>query len=108
MEQCWSGEPSRRPLLGAILPVLEAIQKKAKQGKLEEFDDFKLDECKSSDCKNNALALLEPNNQRGQVPIPSFQQKRKPFKSLKHTLFPTTNVFHTSACSNFYIQMHEF
>ncbi|XP_014214699.1 dual serine/threonine and tyrosine protein kinase-like [Copidosoma floridanum] len=29
MQQCWEGEPSRRPLLGAILPVLESIQAKA-------------------------------------------------------------------------------
>ncbi|XP_034943579.1 dual serine/threonine and tyrosine protein kinase-like isoform X2 [Chelonus insularis] len=29
MEQCWAGEPSKRPLLGAILPVLEAIRNKA-------------------------------------------------------------------------------
>ncbi|KAJ8683893.1 hypothetical protein QAD02_019685 [Eretmocerus hayati] len=29
MEQCWAGEPSKRPLLGAILPVLESIQARA-------------------------------------------------------------------------------
>ncbi|XP_076640363.1 receptor interacting protein kinase 5 isoform X3 [Colletes latitarsis] len=31
MEQCWSGEPSKRPLLGAIIPVLESIQQKAER-----------------------------------------------------------------------------
>ncbi|XP_020708793.2 dual serine/threonine and tyrosine protein kinase-like isoform X2 [Athalia rosae] len=31
MEQCWAGEPSRRPLLGAILPVLESIRHRAEQ-----------------------------------------------------------------------------
>ncbi|XP_024946197.1 dual serine/threonine and tyrosine protein kinase isoform X2 [Cephus cinctus] len=29
MEQCWAGEPARRPLLGAILPVLETVRKRA-------------------------------------------------------------------------------
>ncbi|XP_011348062.1 dual serine/threonine and tyrosine protein kinase isoform X2 [Ooceraea biroi] len=31
MELCWSGEPSKRPLLGAIQPVLELIQQKAER-----------------------------------------------------------------------------
>ncbi|XP_031845828.1 receptor interacting protein kinase 5 isoform X2 [Nomia melanderi] len=31
MEQCWAGEPYRRPLLGAILPVLESVQRKAER-----------------------------------------------------------------------------
>ncbi|KOC66405.1 Dual serine/threonine and tyrosine protein kinase [Habropoda laboriosa] len=31
MEQCWSGEPSKRPLLGVILPVLESVQRKAER-----------------------------------------------------------------------------
>ncbi|XP_017890360.1 dual serine/threonine and tyrosine protein kinase-like isoform X2 [Ceratina calcarata] len=31
MEQCWSGEPFKRPLLGAILAVLESIQQKAER-----------------------------------------------------------------------------
>nr|CAD7414825.1 unnamed protein product [Timema cristinae] len=26
MEQCWSGKPSNRPLLGYVLPLLESIQ----------------------------------------------------------------------------------
>ncbi|XP_066582790.1 dual serine/threonine and tyrosine protein kinase-like isoform X2 [Prorops nasuta] len=32
MEQCWAEEPAKRPLLGAILPVLESIQRKAERG----------------------------------------------------------------------------
>ncbi|XP_012278453.1 dual serine/threonine and tyrosine protein kinase isoform X2 [Orussus abietinus] len=31
MEQCWAGEPSHRPLLGAILPVLESINQRAER-----------------------------------------------------------------------------
>ncbi|XP_016771168.1 dual serine/threonine and tyrosine protein kinase isoform X2 [Apis mellifera] len=64
MEQCWSGEPSKRPLLGAIVPVLESIQQKAKRSKsLQEVSSDKLQES-STDSRNPALALAEPYNQR--------------------------------------------
>lgn len=148
MEQCWAGEPSRRPLLGAILPVLESIQAKAESGYR------KSPQSQSSDSEpratspveqrqsrnpttiatkdnmvngksprlnnnhnnnnNNALALLEPNNQRGEVASPIFvpSRRKKQHKAVlrtpKHPGFPMTNFFHTSACSNLYIQMHEF
>ncbi|XP_076640362.1 receptor interacting protein kinase 5 isoform X2 [Colletes latitarsis] len=72
MEQCWSGEPSKRPLLGAIIPVLESIQQKAERGKsLQQLTTVKLQES-SSHLKNPALALAEPYNQRGCVisPLP--------------------------------------
>lgn len=67
MEQCWSGEPSKRPLLGAIQPVLESIQQKAERGKsLQQTDALKLEDTESSfEPTNPALALAEPNNQRG-------------------------------------------
>lgn len=67
MEQCWSGEPSRRPLLGAIQPVLESIQQKAERGKsLQQSNALKLEDTESSsEPTNPALVLAEPNNQRG-------------------------------------------
>ncbi|XP_014474429.1 PREDICTED: dual serine/threonine and tyrosine protein kinase isoform X2 [Dinoponera quadriceps] len=68
MEQCWSGEPSKRPLLGAIQPVLESIQQKAERGKSlqQQSDSLKLEDTESSsEPTNPALALAEPNNQRG-------------------------------------------
>jgi hypothetical protein len=38
MEQCWSAEPMKRPLLGFVLPLLQSIQTeyalKFSQGKL--------------------------------------------------------------------------
>lgn len=58
MNQCWAGNPSKRPLLGAILPVLESIREKA-EGK------FKKGSLK--DERNRALSLLEPKNQKGQI-----------------------------------------
>ncbi|CAL7950521.1 unnamed protein product [Xylocopa violacea] len=64
MEQCWSGEPSKRPLLGAILPALESIQRKAERGKSLLLSTQKLQESSSSYSKNPALALVEPYNQR--------------------------------------------
>ncbi|XP_043285538.1 dual serine/threonine and tyrosine protein kinase-like isoform X2 [Venturia canescens] len=68
MEQCWAGDPSRRPLLGAILPVLEWEREKAEKAKsLSEHDEFKQQEATSSresNPRSPALALAEPNNQR--------------------------------------------
>ncbi|OAD61097.1 Dual serine/threonine and tyrosine protein kinase [Eufriesea mexicana] len=70
MEQCWSGEPSKRPLLGAIVPVLESIQQKAERSKsLQELSTQRLHEC-STNIKNPALALAEPYNQRGAIVSP--------------------------------------
>ncbi|XP_008203256.1 dual serine/threonine and tyrosine protein kinase isoform X1 [Nasonia vitripennis] len=147
MEQCWAGEPSRRPLLGAILPVLESIQAKAENGyrkspesqsseseprstsPVEQRQSRKTTAVETKDNmingksprlnnnynNNNALALLEPNNQRGEVASPIFVPSRRKkhhnaviFRTPKHPSFPMTNFFHTSACSNLYIQMHEF
>ncbi|XP_043523937.1 dual serine/threonine and tyrosine protein kinase isoform X2 [Frieseomelitta varia] len=65
MEQCWSGEPSKRPLLGAIVPVLESIQQKAEANvALQGFSTEKIQESSSTDSRNPALALAEPYNQR--------------------------------------------
>ncbi|KAK9308948.1 hypothetical protein QLX08_001164 [Tetragonisca angustula] len=65
MEQCWSGEPSKRPLLGAIVPVLESIQQKAEAKEaLQGFSTEKMQESSSTDSRNPALALAEPYNQR--------------------------------------------
>lgn len=108
MEQCWSGEPSKRPLLGAILPVLESIQRKAERGKsLQQLSTQKLQESSSSDSKNPVLALAEPYNQRGAVvsPVPL---KRKIIRPIKHPVFHMTNLFQASVCSNLYVQMREF
>ena len=108
MEQCWAGEPSRRPLLGAILPVLKSIQQKAERGKsLTELNKSKLEDTFSAESRDPALALSEPNNQRGRLfsPLPS---KRKSLRSIKPSVFPMTNIYHASACSNFYIQLREF
>ena len=108
MEQCWTGEPSRRPLLGAILPVLKSIQQKAERGKsLPELNESKLEDTFASESRDPALALSEPNNQRGRV-ISPLTLKRKSLRPIKHPVFPMTNVFQTSACSNLYIQMREF
>lgn len=96
MEQCWSGEPSKRPLLGAIVPVLECIQQKAKRSKsLQEVSSDKLQES-STDSRNPALALAEPYNQRGTVVSPP-PTKRRTMKVVKYHLFLT----------NLYIQMRE-
>ncbi|XP_043258729.1 dual serine/threonine and tyrosine protein kinase-like [Colletes gigas] len=107
MEQCWSGEPSKRPLLGAIIPVLESIQQKAERGKsLQQLTTVKLQES-SSHLKNPALALAEPYNQRGCV-ISPLPVKRKPLRTVKHPVFHITNLFQASLCSNLYVQMREF
>lgn len=97
MEQCWSGEPSKRPLLGAIVPVLESIQQKAKRNKpLQEISSDKLQESSTTDSRNPALALAEPYNQRGTVVSPP-PTKRRTMKVVKYHLFLT----------NLYIQMRE-
>ena len=161
MEQCWAGEPSRRPLLGAILPVLESIRSKALRGQkallnldsdsesrsaspLEEpleqqqqqhgpvpngkpvqlmqnnvnhHNNNNVNDKYNNHHNNKALALLEPNNQRGEVASPLFVPNRRKKKQQlhnailrtpKHPGFHMTNFFQTSACSNLYIQMHEF
>ena len=108
MEQCWYGEPSKRPLLGAMLPVLESIQQKAEKGKsLQQLTPQKLQESSSSDLRNPALALAEPYNQRGAV-ISPHPAKRRTIRTVKHPVFHITNLFQTSLCSNLYVQMREF
>ncbi|XP_025163734.1 dual serine/threonine and tyrosine protein kinase isoform X2 [Harpegnathos saltator] len=86
MEQCWSGEPSKRPLLGAIQPVLESIQQKAERGKsLQQSNALKLeDTVSSSEPTNPALVLAEPNNQRGAPTSPLLPRVYK-----DHTFFRT-------------------
>ncbi|XP_008544863.1 dual serine/threonine and tyrosine protein kinase isoform X1 [Microplitis demolitor] len=109
MEQCWAGEPSRRPLLGAILPVLELIRDKADLGKLTAEPDATKQHSSSSSSssmRNPALALAEPNNQRGTMSSPLL--KRRPLRPLKYPTLHMTNLFHTSVCSNLYVQMREF
>lgn len=110
MEQCWAGDPSRRPLLGAILPVLEWEREKAERGNaLNEHDEFEQQEASSSrksDSRSPALALAEPNNQRGATPSPFL--RRRPHRAFKHPSPHLTNIYQTSACSNLYIQMREF
>lgn len=97
MEQCWSGEPSKRPLLGAIVPVLESIQQKAKAKEaLQELSTEKSQASSSTDLKNPALALAEPYNQRGTVASPP-PAKRRTMSVIKYHLFLT----------NLYIQMRE-
>lgn len=108
MEQCWAGEPSRRPLLGAILPVLKSIQQKAERGKsLQELNESELEDSFSTDLRDPVLALSEPNNQRG-TKVHPHPLKRKSHRPLKPPIFPMTNIFQTSACSNLFIQMREF
>ncbi|XP_043670902.1 dual serine/threonine and tyrosine protein kinase-like isoform X2 [Vespula pensylvanica] len=108
MEQCWAGEPSKRPLLGAILPVLESIQQKAERGKsLQQLSELKLQENSTSESKNPALALAEPYNQRGAIVSPP-PVKRRNFRTVKPPVFHMTNLFQTSVCSNLYVQMREF
>ncbi|KAL6429743.1 hypothetical protein ACFW04_007564 [Cataglyphis niger] len=100
MEQCWSGDSSKRPLLGAIQPVLECIQQKAERGKsLQQLGTLKLQESSSSEQTNPALALAEPNNQRGAVFSPFFH-RRKTFR----TVNPVTLPFHTTK----FFQMNTF
>lgn len=108
MEQCWSGEPSKRPLLGAMLPVLESIQKKAERGKsLQELNTLRIQESSSLDSKNPASALAESYNQRGAV-ISPLAVKRRRIRTVKHPVFHITNLFQASLCSNLYVQMREF
>lgn len=101
MEQCWSGEPSKRPLLGAIQPVLESIQQKAERGKsLQQTDALKLEDTESSsEPTNPALALAEPNNQRGAPSSPLFPRVCRttgtviPFcHTPRHFAYPNTFV----------------
>ncbi|KAF3421974.1 hypothetical protein E2986_05314 [Frieseomelitta varia] len=95
MEQCWSGEPSKRPLLGAIVPVLESIQQKAEANvALQGFSTEKIQESSSTDSRNPALALAEPYNQRGTVISPP-PAKRRATGVVKYHLFLT----------NLYVQM---
>lgn len=109
MEQCWSGEPSKRPLLGAIQPVLECIQQKAEKGKsLQELSTLKLQESSSSEQTNPALALAEPNNQRGAVFSPLLP-KRKAFRTVNPVIpFHTTKFFQMTVYSHMFVQMREF
>ncbi|XP_054009693.1 dual serine/threonine and tyrosine protein kinase-like isoform X1 [Hylaeus anthracinus] len=108
MEQCWSGEPSKRPLLGAIIPVLESIQQKAERGKsLQQLPTLKLQESSSSELKNPALALAEPYNQRGGVMSP-HPAKRRTIRTVKHPVFHITNLFQASVRPNLYVQMREY
>lgn len=109
MEQCWSGEPSKRPLLGAILPVLESVREKAELGKsMTEIDAVRQPGSSTSlsDPRNPALALAEPNNQRGTMASP--HPRRRPLRAIKHPVLHMTNFFQTSVCSNLYVQMREF
>ncbi|XP_074110950.1 receptor interacting protein kinase 5 isoform X1 [Cotesia typhae] len=109
MEQCWAGESSRRPLLGAIVPVLELIRDKADIGKFTaEPNALKHhgSSSSSSSMKNPALALAEPNNQRGTTSSPLL--KRRHLRPLKYPNLHMTNLFQTSVCSNLYVQMREF
>ncbi|KAK9308949.1 hypothetical protein QLX08_001164 [Tetragonisca angustula] len=92
MEQCWSGEPSKRPLLGAIVPVLESIQQKAEAKEaLQGFSTEKMQESSSTDSRNPALALAEPYNQRGTVISPP-PAKRRATGVVKYHLF-LTNLY---------------
>ncbi|KAG5319651.1 DUSTY kinase, partial [Pseudoatta argentina] len=109
MEQCWSAEPFKRPLLGAIQPVLESIQEKAERGKSLQLGAQKLQENSSSKQTNPALALAEPNNQRGAVfsPLPP---RCKVFRAVNPVARPfhKTKFFQTGICSNIFVQMREF
>lgn len=110
MEQCWAAEPSKRPLLGAIQPVLESIQEKAERGKFLQLGALNLQENSSSEQVNPALALAEPNNQRGAVfsPLPP---RRKAFRTINPVARPfhKTKFFHVHVRSmNMFVQMREF
>lgn len=111
MEQCWSAESSKRPLLGAIQPVLESIQEKAERGKSLQLGTLKLQESSSSEQINPALALAEPNNQRGAVFSP-LSPRRKAFKTVNPVARPPfhkTKFFHVHVRSmNMFVQMREF
>lgn len=108
MQQCWAGKPSKRPLLGAILPVLQSVQQKAERGKsLQEFNSLTRQENSTSESKNPVLALAEPFNQRGAIVSPP-PAKRRALRTVKHPVFHMTNLFQTSVCSNLYVQMREF
>lgn len=110
MEQCWCGESSKRPLLGAIQPVLECIQQKAERGKsLQQLSTLKLQESSSSEQTNSALALAEPNNQRGAVFSPLLP-RRKTFRIVNPITLPfhKTKFFQMSIYSHMFVQMREF
>lgn len=102
MEQCWSGEPSRRPLLGAIIPVLESIREEAERGK------FSSGKAKSGEVesRNPALSLKEPSNQRGTTADPL--QRRNSIRAMKHPRFYMPNIIQTSMRTNTYVQMYDF
>lgn len=107
MEQCWSGESYRRPLLGAIQPILESIQHKAERGKsLQQLNALMLEENSSPGQLNPALALAEPNNQRGAAT--NFPFKRKTFKMVKKPFCHTPRYFNTTVYPNMFIPMREF
>jgi len=108
MEQCWSAEPSKRPLLGAIQPVLQSIQEKAERGKSLQLGALKLQES-SSEQTNLALALAEPNNQRGAAFSPLLP-RRKAFRNINPVARPfhKTKFFQTGIYSNMFVQMQEF
>ncbi|KYN16436.1 Dual serine/threonine and tyrosine protein kinase [Trachymyrmex cornetzi] len=109
MEQCWSAEPFKRPLLGAIQPVLESIQEKAERGKSLQVGAQKQQESSSSKQTNLALALAEPNNQRGAV-FSLLPLRRKVFRAVNPVARPfhKTKFFQTGICSNIFVQMREF
>ncbi|CAB0032437.1 unnamed protein product [Trichogramma brassicae] len=137
MEQCWAGDPAKRPHLGAILPVLESIYVKAEMNAPPQTqamltgnspDSTTKHRSKSSVNNNNrfksiadevnnrnnnikirqAMELLqEPNNLRGEAPSPAFLSKRRSKKPMTRTP-KHPGFFHASACSNLYIQMQEF
>ncbi|XP_015510017.1 dual serine/threonine and tyrosine protein kinase isoform X1 [Neodiprion pinetum] len=107
MEQCWAGEPPRRPLLGAVLPVLESIRERAEQGKSEQQKDFLNAREASSLIKSPAVSLTEPYNQRGVI-TNAHTAKPRPRRFIKHPALHMTNFFYSSTCPNLYIQMREF
>lgn len=110
MEQCWAGEPSKRPLLGAIQPVLELIHEKADLGKSLTEPEVTRQQGSSSSSyettRNPALSLAEPINQRGATPSPHL--RRRPSRPIKYPVLHMTNLFQTSVCSNLYVQMRDF
>ncbi|XP_011157942.1 dual serine/threonine and tyrosine protein kinase isoform X1 [Solenopsis invicta] len=109
MEQCWSAEPSKRPLLGAIQPVLESIQEKAERGKSLQLGALKLQESSSSEQANPVLALADPNNQRGAVfsPLPPRRKASRTVNPVARP-FHKTKFFQTGIYSNMFVQMREF
>lgn len=96
MKQCWTGKPSKRPLLGAIIPVLRCIQDKAETGK---FSDHESEFIKLN---NFPLKLAVPFNQRAVVTKILNPVKRE------NTALNVVNFFQTAVCSNWYTQLREF